>query len=111
SNDPRESLGQFLVSHRYVTEEQLFKALLGQETQGRLIGSILVGEGLLSEDDLQKALREKAEESIFDLCLWPEGCCEFKDDQFPDNILFHVDVSVQHVILEGILRVDERQRM
>ena len=35
SNDPRESLGQFLVSHRYITEEQLFKALLGQENQGR----------------------------------------------------------------------------
>ncbi len=111
SNDPRESLGQFLVSHHYITEEQLFKALLGQETQGRLIGSILVGEGLLSEDDLQKALREKAEESIFDLFLWPEGRFEFKDDEIPDNILFHIDVSVQHVILEGIRRVDEWERI
>lgn len=111
SNDPRESLGQFLVSHRYVTEEQLFKALLGQESQGRLIGSILVGEGVLTEADLQKALREKAEESIFDLFLWPEGRFEFKDDEVPDNILFHIELSVQHVILEGIRRVDEWARM
>jgi hypothetical protein len=111
SNDPRESLGQFLVSHRYISEEQLFKALLGQETQGRLIGSILVGEGALSEEDLHKALREKAEESIFDLFLWPEGRFEFKDDEVPENILFHIEMSVQHVILEGIRRVDEWARM
>jgi hypothetical protein len=111
SNDPRESLGQFLVSHSYVSEEQLFKALLGQETQGRLIGSILVSEGILAEEDLHRALREKAEETIFDLFLWPEGRFEFKDDEVPDNILFHIEMSVQHVILEGIRRVDEWGRI
>ena len=35
SNDPRESLGQFLVRLRLVTEEQLFRALLAQEEKGR----------------------------------------------------------------------------
>ena len=38
STDPRESLGQFLIRMRRVTEEQLFKALLAQEEKGRLIG-------------------------------------------------------------------------
>ncbi len=111
SNDPRESLGQFLVSHRDISEEQLFKALLGQESQGRLIGSILVGEGILGEEDLRRALVEKAEETVFDLFLWPEGRFEFKDDEVPDNILFHLEMSVQHVILEGIRRVDEWTRI
>jgi hypothetical protein len=40
SNDPRESLGQYLVRSRRITEEQLFKALLRQESQGRLLGTI-----------------------------------------------------------------------
>ncbi len=39
SNDPRESLGQFLIRLRLVTEEQLFKALLAQEEKGRLFES------------------------------------------------------------------------
>ena len=43
SNDPRESLGQFLVRLRLATEEQLFRALLAQEEKGRPLGSILVG--------------------------------------------------------------------
>ena len=38
SNDPRESLGQFLVRERLVTEEQLFRTLLRQETEGRPLG-------------------------------------------------------------------------
>lgn len=111
SNDPRESLGQFLVSHRYVSEEQLFKALLTQEKEGRLIGSILTSEAVLTEADLQRALREKAEETIYDLFLWPEGRFEFKDDEIPDNILFHLRMGVQGVILEGIRRVDEWTRI
>ncbi len=49
SNDPRESLGQFLIRLRLITEEQLFRALLAQEEKGRLLGSILVSEGVLAE--------------------------------------------------------------
>src|SRR5262245_6668059 len=47
SNDPRESLGQFLVRQRVVSEEQLFKALLLQESEGRKLGAILVADGLI----------------------------------------------------------------
>ena len=39
SNDPRESLGQYLVREGKVTEEQLFQALLRQEKEG-LVGSV-----------------------------------------------------------------------
>jgi hypothetical protein len=111
SNDPRESLGQFLVRQRSVSEEQLFRALLAQEKEGRLLGSILVDSGLLTEPDLARALRDKAEETIFDLFLWSEGAFEFKDDVLPQNVHFHQDISVQGVILEGIRRVDEWQRI
>jgi hypothetical protein len=111
SNDPRESLGQFLVSQRYVSEEQLFRALLAQEKEGRLIGSILVDSGILKEDDLARALHAKAAESIYDLFLWPEGEFHFKEDELPANVHFHLELGVQGVILEGIRRVDEWSRI
>src|SRR5512147_2215357 len=66
SNDPRESLGQFLIRGGRITEEQLFRALLRQESEGRLIGSILVTEGWLAESDLMAVLGTKAEETIYD---------------------------------------------
>lgn len=111
SNDPRESLGQFLIRNRRVTEEQLFKALISQEDQGRLIGSILVSEGRITEEQLCEALITKAEETIYDLFLWPEGRFEFKDGEFPDDVLIHVDMDVRSVVMEGIRRVDEWKRI
>ena len=111
SNDPRESLGQFLIRLRLVTEEQLFRALLAQEEKGRLLGSILVGDGLLGEDDLKRALKAKAEETVFDLFLWPSGQFEFREGEFPDDILITFESPVTPVILEGIRRVDEWQRI
>jgi hypothetical protein len=111
SNDPRESLGQFLISQNLVTEEQLFRALLSQEKEGRLIGSILVESGTLSEDDLRRALRLKAEETIYDLFHWLEGAFEFREDDLPERVHVHLDLVVQGVILEGIRRVDEWARI
>jgi hypothetical protein len=111
SNDPRESLGQFLIRMRLVTEEQLFRALLAQEERGRLLGSIMVADGILNEDDLRRALKAKAEETIFDLFLWPSGQFEFREGEFPENIFITYESLVTPVILEGIRRVDEWLRI
>jgi len=111
SNDPRESLGQFLIRDRLISEEQLFRALLQQESEGRLIGSILVAAGIIDEEVLKLSLRSKAEETIYDLFLWPEGRFEFKEGELPDDVLIHTDLKVTSVIFEGIRRVDEWARI
>ncbi len=111
SNDPRESLGQFLIRERMVTEEQLFKALLTQEEKGRLLGSILTSEGVLDEEDLRLALHAKATETIYDLFLWPEGQFVFKEGEFPHDVLISFEMPVTPVIMEGIRRVDEWARI
>ena len=108
SNDPRESLGQFLVRDGWITEEQLFRALLQQEQEGALLGAILVSTGILSEDALRQSLQQKAEETIYDLFLWPEGRFEFKEGELPT--LIEINMEVTGVILEGIRRLDEWAR-
>ena len=111
SNDPRESLGQFLVRDGRVTEEQLFKGLLRQESEKRLLGSILVTDGLLSEDELKATLRSKAEETIYDVFLWPEGHFEFHEGELPYDVLVHLDLEIREVVFEGVRRVDDWNRM
>lgn len=111
SNDPRESLGQFLMRDRLVTEEQLFKALLRQEAQGRPVGAILVGEGVLGEKDLRRSLQLKAEETIYDLFLWPDGAFEFKEGELPNDMPIHLELDVTSVLMEGTRRVDEWARI
>lgn len=111
SNDPRESLGQFLVRARLVSEEQLFRTLLRQETEGRPLGTLLVEGGVLKDEDLVQMLAHKAEETIYDLFHWLEGQFEFKDGKVEPTVPFPVDLDVTSVIMEGVRRMDEWERM
>jgi hypothetical protein len=111
SNDPRESLGQFLVRERLITEEQLFRTLLKQETEGRPLGALLVEHGPLKDEDLVRMLTHKAEETVYDLFHWSEGKFEFKDGEIQREAPFPVELDVTSVIMEGIRRIDEWERM
>ncbi len=111
SNDPRESLGQFLVRERLVSEEQLFRTLLRQETEGRPLGALLVQNTPLKDDDLLRMLIHKAEETIYDLFHWTDGHFEFKDGEIQGEVPFPVNLEVTGVIMEGIRRIDEWERM
>ena len=111
SNDPRETMGQMLVRERLITEEQLFKGLLSVEQKGGMLGVLLIGEGTVGEEDLRRVLKIKAEESIYDLFLWPEGKFEFKDGETAGDDLIPIDLDVTAVIMEGVRRVDEWGRI
>ncbi len=115
SNEPRESLRQFLMREGLVTEEQVIEAYSEQESQGsgqrQLYGSILVAQDLISEDELRGVLREKAAESIYDMFLWPDAEIEFKEGSISDDSYVHIELSVEKVVLEGIRRVDEWARI
>jgi len=111
SNDPREFLGQYLLRMGFVDEEHLFNALLKQEEEQRPLGAILVEQGLLAPDDLQRVLRLKAEETIYDLFLWEQGEFSFEEEQIPDNLPVQLNLDVMGVLLEGARRADEWERM
>jgi hypothetical protein len=109
SNDPREYLGQFLLSHRRITEEQLRQAMETQRSTGVMLGKILVMLEAVSETDLLEMLTLKAQETIFSLFLWPDGCFEFDDRPADTKNLFPLSLRVEDILLEGLRRYDELQ--
>lgn len=111
SNDPREYLGQFLMSHGFVTEEELKKAMEVQQQSGILIGKILVMIEVISEADLTRLMRLKAEEMIYDIFLWRDGEFHFSDDELPNVEMVPLQVDVTMIIMEGTRRVDEWLRI
>jgi len=111
SNDPREYLGQFLMSHGYLTEPELTKAMEVQRQSGILLGKILVMIDVISEADLQRLMRRKAEEEIYDVFLWREGIFEFHEDEVPQNEMIPLQVDVTGIIMEGTRRIDEWSRI
>jgi hypothetical protein len=111
STDPNEYLGQFLVSHGHITEEELSKAIAMQEKSGMLLGKILTTIGAISEEELHRLLRMKAEESVYDLFSWDEGEFRFIDDELPDRTMVPMNLDVTSILLEGVQRVDEWGRI
>jgi hypothetical protein len=111
SSDQREYLGHFLVSHGYITEEELKMAMEVQEESSILLGKILVMINAISETDLLRLMRKKAEESIYDVFLWEEGSFEFVDGDLPDSKMVPLSLDVTGIIMEGLRRYDEWQRI
>ena len=111
SNDPREYLGQFLMSHGYLTEPELKKAMEVQLQSGILLGKILVMIDVISELDLQRLMRLKAEEEIYDVFLWNDGDFYFLDDELPQMEMIPLQVDVTGIMMEGTRRVDEWARI
>lgn len=111
SNDPREYLGQFLMSHGYLTESELKKAMEVQQQSRILLGKILVMIEVIGEKDLQRFMRLKAEEEIYDIFLWQDGDFYFVDDELPTMEMIPLQVDVTGIIMEGTRRVDEWSRI
>lgn len=101
SNDPRETIGQALVRERHITEEALFTALLKQETDTRKLGEILIGDGLLTEEQLMKTLRSNAEAHLHDLFLWSDGKFDFDDINGPKETPSDLRIDLRPIMDEG----------
>jgi len=111
SNDPREMIGQFLISSNKLTERQLQVALEMQSRDNTMLGHILLQQNILSKDELSDVLRFVSEEIIYDLFLWEEGKFEFVDNHMPGREIIPFEMDVTHIILEGVRRADEWKRI
>ena len=107
SNDPEEHLGTFLIERGYIDEPTLEHAMKLQEATQILLGKVLVTLDSISEDDLEKILRLKTEESVYELFTWDEGDFRFVKDEMPDAAMVPVSLEVTNIVMEGMRRIDE----
>jgi hypothetical protein len=82
-----------------------------QLQSGILLGKILVTIGLITEQDLMRLMRIKAEEEIYDVFLWEDGEFQFIDGELPQMQMIPLKIDVTGIIMEGTRRVDEWPRI
>jgi hypothetical protein len=111
SSDPRGFLGHFLVSKGVISEEDLAKAMAIQSEQGMLLGEILVEGGAIDQEMLDYMLRLKAEENIYDLFAWEQGHFEFLDNELPEYELVPMSANITGLVMEGMRRIDMTKEM
>ena len=107
----REFLGRFLVGFGFITEEELVRALEVQQESKILLGKILVMIGAIREEELADLIRLKAAETIYDIFLWEEGSFAFIDGEIPSLSMVPISSDVTGVVMEGLRRYDEWQRI
>jgi hypothetical protein len=107
STRPSLFLGHFLVSHGFITEEELATAVARQDISRSLLGKILVDQGSITAPELDRMLRLKAEETIYELFTWSDGEFRFIDDELPGYEMIPLAISVSKLILEGLERLYE----
>jgi hypothetical protein len=111
ANDPPVRLGQFLLSRGKITREDLQRALARQEEEGKTLGLILLEQGVLRQEVLLHEVAAKAEETIYGLFDWADADFRFEEDQPVDRHTIEVDLAVQNVVLNGLKRMDELNRI
>ena len=111
STDPKEQVGHFLVSHGYISEQELATALEMQESNNLLLGEILVSIGVMTEELLERMLYLKSEETIYQLFTWTEGEFRFSDGEVPAERYHPIDITVTSIVLRGTQRLDEWRRI
>src|SRR5690349_4962796 len=104
----RDRLGDILVKHNRISQEQLLAAVQQQTKEhGKKLGQVLVAMEVLSQADLERYMRVQIEESVFYLFTWTQGTFNFEADVRPERQDFLVSINPESLLLEGARRVDE----
>lgn len=111
SDNPKEFLSYYLVGWGFLEENELQELLDMQDRHGTMLGELLVIIGRLNRTELAQVLKVKTEEVIFDLFLWDEGEFRFLDNILPAKRFQPLDLAVDVLILEGVRRKDEWERI
>jgi antitoxin component HigA of HigAB toxin-antitoxin module len=111
SNSPEDSLGQFLLRNGKITQEQ-YEDSKRRVTATTRHGKLLVQMGAISPKDLWWGVKNQALEIIYSLFSWTEGTFEFSEtveEMAGEKIVLSLNTS--SVIMEGIRRLDETERI
>ncbi|MDD4051985.1 MAG: DUF4388 domain-containing protein [candidate division Zixibacteria bacterium] len=113
---PRKTyhIGRMLVEMGRITPGQLDEVIAEQAapTAGdKRLGQLLIEKRYIDRADLEEAVRRQVEELIFSLMSWDRGSFKFYENQFPTEEEITVNLSTENVILEGLRRLDEMNRL
>ena len=104
----RDRLGDILVKHGTIKQEELEAAIERQESErDKKLGQILVTQGVISQQDRERYMRVQIVESVYYLFTWTQGTFHFETDIAPAQQDFLVSINPESLLLEGARRVDE----
>ena len=110
---PGFMLGSFLVAAQVVTEGEVQSVLGPASRHAGWVGQRLVSAGLVEPEVVAQALRRQTEELVFELVRWQAGRFRiYAQARLPAAASSaQLSIPVEHLLLEGMRRLDEWQRI
>jgi hypothetical protein len=102
----RMKLGEHLLAQGLITRERLERALAEKDKATRL-GTALVEMGAIDARTLRRAIEEQIKEVVYEIVRWREGRFRFTSGRRPKAQDVFIDIPLDHLILEGLKRLDE----
>ena len=114
-------LGELLIDTGEIDRAALDRALGQQqgETPRRSLGQILVSMKAIGAEAMYRAVEQQIERTVYDLVTWTQGTFSFALDDlkpiddiavFPGDIVRHLNLDTQMVLLDAMRIFDERNR-
>ena len=101
-------LGEYLVQQGLISRETLDHALVAKKDKTKL-GTVLVAMGAVDTLTLRRALEEQVKEVVYEVVRWRSGSFRFTAGRKPKNQEVSIDIPLDHLILEGLKRLDEEK--
>lgn len=107
ASDPPILLGQFLLFHGAITEDDLDRAMREHTTGGRRLGDVLVAIGAIAVENLEEALTAKAEETVLGSFDHTDGWFVYDPDATIPIAAMALDMPIADAIARGRKRVED----
>ena len=108
SNNPEATLGRILIRNGVVTEEVHRQARELRKTKSIAVAKALLELEALTEEELLRFLRKKAESELFQLCDSSDGEFTFAAGVLPNLELLQMRVDVGRMLLRVTQDKDEK---
>lgn len=109
TNNPGNQLGQLLVAHGELSQEDLDKATEIVKSEAKRLGTVLQEQGMLTKEQVEQGLADHVREILRGVFSWKDG--EYSFEEQPEQPHIEGDISVRlatgEVILEAVNSIND----
>jgi len=105
----RKRVGEILIEKGLIDERTLETVLrlCRSGDDGRRIGEILIEKGKIRQEDIVSVIQEQIKTVVYTVLEWNAGHFAYFDGSEPQDEDILLDVRLDHLLLEGLRRLDE----
>jgi len=102
-------LGELLLKEKRVKKADLNR-ILKKRGKGKKLGTLLIEAGVITEEEVCDAIAEQIKQVIYEVVRWRAGIFVFTHGKKPKTQEILIDIPLDHLILEGLKRLDEEKQ-